>query len=159
MDNINILPDIKNWKLREVIEHVKVVDNNSAEFKYDILRKLKVPLSYENTGLNRKETEIEWGKMSQYYKFFFDKVGIENKILNCLLKSELSKYDSLIITYGWKEPVVMIPTLIFIEDWEGFIRSTFYQTLIFSEDYKLIMEISRDYYLHSNFEIWPPHNH
>lgn len=155
MYNINFLSEIKNWKLREVIEHVKVIDNNSEEFECNILKKLKLPLSNDHSGINRKETKIDWKKMSQYYNFSFDKIGIENEVTDCLRKSELSKYDFLIMTYGWKEPVVMIPTLTFFEDWEGFIRSTLYQTIIFSKDYKLIMEISRDFFLHSNFEIFP----
>jgi hypothetical protein len=149
----NILPNIKNWKLKEVIDSVNIVDENSSIFKESIIKKLNLPVSIEFIMSTISNTELDWNKISNYYKFYFDRAGWEKRIGDAFKISELKKSQHLIITYGWEEPTVMIPTELFFDDWEGFIASTHYESLIFSEDYKLIMEISRDYYLHSNFEI------
>ena len=151
MDN-NILPEILNWKLREVISCVKLISSDSSKFKHDILEKLKLPIS-SGYKFDASMTEIDWKNMSKHYYFYFDKVGWEENIKSAFEESKLKETKNLLITYGFKEPVVIIPTKVFLEDWDGFIASTVYQSLMFSEDFKLIMEISRDYYLHSNFEI------
>jgi len=148
-------PHIKNWKLREIIKDVEIIAEDSIEERNELLVELNLPEPATFTGLNREETNIDWSKMPSYYKFFFDKKGWEEKIEKWLEQSVLTKSDRIIITYGWKEPMVSIPTKLFIADWEGFIKSTLWETIIFSTDYKLIMEVSRDYYLHSNFEIMP----
>lgn len=150
MDNI----EFKNWKLKEVANYIEVVAYDSIEHKKQLLTDLKLPLT-ENIGANRSETDIDWAKMPQYYKFFFDREGWEERIRLWLEKSKLAIADSVIVSYGWKEPMVKVPIDLFIEDWEGFIRSTLWETVIFSENWSLIMEVSRDYYLHSNFEIMP----
>jgi len=143
----------KNWKLKEVAEQIEIVADDSIERINELLDELNLPQSSSLKGLNRAETYIDWSKMSVYHKFFFDKEGFEDRVKEWFNKSELANTKNLIIAYGWKEPMVKVPTKLFIEDWEGFIRSTFWETIIFSEDYKLIMEVSRDYNLHSNFKI------
>ena len=147
--------DLKNWKLNEIKGRFEVIDTHSSEWLYQKLLKLKIPLREDLTGLNRKETWIDWNKMPVYHRFFFDLEGWEDKIAEFFARSELKNTSHLIIPYGWKEPVIKITTELFLEDWEGFLRSTKYETVIFSEDYKLIMEVSRDYCLHSNFRIVP----
>jgi len=148
-------PEIKNWKLREVIGDVEIIAEDSIERRNELLEKLKLPKPDTFIGLNRAETNIDWLKMPQYYKFFFDKEGWEQRIKEWFEQSRLSETEKIIITYGWKEPMIKLPTKIFFEDWEGFFQSTKYETVIFNEDYSLVMEVSRDYYLHSNFEIMP----
>lgn len=148
----NILKNISNWKLKEVINDVRIVDMDSTKYIHKVLKKLDLPLVIGNV-YDRSQTEIDWNKMLVHYKFFFDREGWENRITESFKSSDLAKTEQLIIPYGWEEPTVMIPTKLFFEDWEGFIASTAWQTIIFSEDLKLIMEISRDYYLHSNFPI------
>lgn len=147
--------EIKNWKLREVIDDIVIISPDSIKKRNELLDELKLPQSEDLTGMNRAETNIDWFRMPQYYKFFFDKEDWEDTIQEWLKASKLSEVEKILITYGWEEPMIKVPTKLFFEDWEGFFRSTLWETIIFSEDYNLIMEVSRDYYLHSNFEIKP----
>lgn len=146
---------IKNWKLTEIIDEIEIVAKDSIEEREILIDKLGLPRPIESIGLYRSETNINWNVMPNYHKFFFDREGYEKTIEKWLRNSELSQSKSLIITYGWKEPMIKVSTELFFEDWEGFIRSTLWETIIFSDDYKLIMEVSRDYYIHSNFQIAP----
>jgi hypothetical protein len=145
--------ELRNWKLKEVAKHIEIVASDSIERRNELLDELNLPRPDNITGMNRVETNIDWPKMPEYHKFFFDKEGWEEPIKLWFEKSSLISTSNLVITYGWKEPMIKIPTKIFIKDWEDFFQSTKYETIIFSEDYKLIMEVSRDYYLHSNFPI------
>lgn len=147
------LIEIKNWKLKEVQDNLELVASDSITYLEDKLKKLGIK-QQDNKHFHRRETYIDWDEMPNYYKFFFDNEGWEEKVKQLLLASQISSTKRLIITYGKNEPVVKIPVKVFLEDWEGFFASTQWQTLIFSEDFKLIMEVSRDYYLHSNFSIF-----
>jgi len=147
--------NIKNWKLVEVLDEVTVVAEDSVVKSNELLAELKLPLPDSSVGINRAETNIDWNKMPKYHKFFFDLEGWEERIKEWFEKSDLAMSQSIIITYGWEEPMVKVPVKLFLEDWEGFIRSTIWETIIFSEDYKLILEVSRDYNFHSNFQIQP----
>lgn len=144
--------DIKNWKLEEVINDIVIIDDVSQDYVKRILDKLKIPTT-NHTSTNREFTEIDWKKISSYYKFFFDNEKEEELNKEAFRNSALSKKENLIITYGWNEPPIKISTQKFIKDWEDFIASTQWETIIFSEDLELIMEVSRDYNLHSNFKI------
>ena len=144
--------DIKNWKLVEVIDDIELIEETSQDYVERILSELKIPTT-NHTSTNREFTEIDWQKMDNYFKFFFDNEVEEKLNEEAFRKSALSKKENLIITYGWNEPPVKVSTQKFIEDWEGFIRSTIWETIMFSEDFELIMEVSRDYNLHSNFKI------
>jgi len=152
MSKTLILPEITNWKLREVINDVTIVDTNSSIFKHNILEKLQLPIG-QGFKCGPSVTDINWENMSNHYSFYFDKIGWENKIKNAFEQSLLIRAQNLIITYGFSEPTILIPVKVFLDDWDGFFASVRYAALIFSEDYKLIMEVSRDYYLHSNFYI------
>lgn len=143
--------EIKNWKLKEVANYVEIVASDSIQYRDELLAILQLPQT--GAGMYKSDTCIDWMGMSEYYKFFFDIEGWEERIKGYFERSALSKTEKLIVTYGWKEPMVKIPTQLFLDDWGGFIASTVWETIIFSEDYRLIMEVSRDYYLHSNFKI------
>lgn len=139
-----------NWKLQEIAGYYEVVDNNSDDFRVRILKKLKLPLTSEYS-IDRSCTEINWNEIPNYNKVFID---VEEDFITSLLKkSALIKHDKLILTFGFSEPTIKIKTSLFFDDWEGFIRGQLWEGLIFSEDYKLMVECSRDYYLHSNFKI------
>lgn len=149
--------EIKNWKLKKIIDEIVIISNDSLGFKTRALEELAIPITDNLTGLDRNETIIDWHKISAYYSFFFDTTSMEKKLRDYFINSQLFNTKNVIITYHINEPVIKIPTKLFIEDWEDFFQSTKYETLIFSEDYSLIIEISRDYFLHSNFEIVPLH--
>jgi hypothetical protein len=144
--------DIKNWKIVERIEDIEIVDSNSNNYFKNLVKKLNLPLTnFKN--INRENTNIDWQKMSNHFKFFFDNEGEEKENKIALKKSDLSKKKEVIILYGEKEPAITIPMDIFINEWEDFVASTQWEALIFSDDYELIIEVSRDYFMHSNFKI------
>ena len=144
---------IKNWKLNEIVGKFDILENNSPEYISHILMKLNVPV-VDTYSPNRSQTEIDWLKMRNYYSFFTDDKN-ELLIKGFLKKSLLGQSRNVIITYGWEEPVIIIPIDLFLQDWEGFVRSKLWEGFIFSEDFELIIECTRDYYIHSNFEIFP----
>jgi len=144
--------DIKNWKLVEVISNIEIIADDSTAYLENLVEKLDIPLT-NHIQTNRENTQIDWSKSTEYHRFFLDGEGEEEKNTVAFRNSKLSQKKNLIFIYGYKEPAVLIPTSIFIEDWEDFIASTQWETIIFSEDLELIMEVSRDYNLHSNFKI------
>lgn len=143
---------VKNWKLKEVSEHITILNDSISSFIQEKFQKFGIPQRY-NEGFDRSETYIDWDKISEHHTFFFDYEDSEEPIKKLFENSDLAGYEYLIITYDQDELVVRVPFSIFLDDWEGFIRSTLYNALIFSEDFKLVLEVSRDYYFHSNFKI------
>lgn len=144
--------DIKNWKISECAEKIELIDNNSTNYLKKLVEEKGIPLT-DFESIDRANTVIDWGKISKHYKFFFDNEGEEIDNEEALSKSDLSKENRIIFLLGGNEPVVTIPTGKFIEEWEDFIASVQWEGLIFSSDFKLIIEISRDYFMHSNFKI------
>ena len=144
--------ELKNWKLKEVLESIEVIEWGASSFIENKLLELGISPQY-NDHFHRGETFVAWSKMPEYHKFFFDKEGWEDRIKRWFEKSKLGEVKHVIITYLQEEVVIKVPTDIFFADWEGFVRSTLYNGLFLSGDYKLIMEVSRDYFLHSNFKI------
>ena len=144
--------DIKNWKLVEVIDKINIIADDSSDYFDDLVKKLSIPI-INHTTINRTHTHINWQKMPGYFKFFLDGEVEENENESAFRNSALSEKENLIILYGWKEPAVLLPTKMFVEDREDFIASTQWEAIMFSEDFELIMEVSRDYHLHSNFKV------
>ncbi len=142
---------ITNWKLLEVLENIKIINNDSGKYFNLIAKKFDIPLT-NFSGVDREKTHIDWSKMANYNKFFS---GGEDELENIIAfkNSRLAKKENLVMLYGYDEPTVLIPADLFISDWEDFMASTQWETIIFSEDFELIMEVSRDYNLHSNFKI------
>ncbi|CAN5342009.1 hypothetical protein BH09BAC1_BH09BAC1_20890 [soil metagenome] len=143
---------IKNWKLLEEIANIQVMNNDPLSVIDDVLTITNLPKMY-NEVFGRHNTFIDWDKAPCHYRLFFDNINDEVLIKNSFLKSKVAEYDNLIITYCDDNIVVKVPFLIFIEDWEGFVRSTLYNGLIFTEDFKFVIEITRDYHFHSTFRI------
>lgn len=142
---------IDNWKLMEVIDDISIVNDDSFKYVNKLFDELDLPKnSFE--GINRKETLIQWSKLPNHYTFHLDNYD-EKFVEMSFGRSKLSEKEKMIITYDWGDPAIIIPTDIFIKDWEGFIASTVWETIMVSEDLELIMEVSRDYLLHSNFPI------
>lgn len=144
--------NITNWKLKEISDLIEIVHPKSQDYESEVLQNIGIPKKI-NDVLSTERTIIEWYKIPEHYKFFLDDKD-ETAIEMALKKSELSTYSKIILTYGWNQPAVKFPTELFIKDWQDFIASQTWEGLMFSEDFKLIMECSRDYYLHSNFKIW-----
>lgn len=146
------MKEIKNWKLLEVKEDVQIINEDSMAFIDEELVNWKLPVKY-NERMHRSESFIDWSLMPQHFYIFTDYEDEVEKIKSRLAKSALGEIDDVIITYGKDEPVVKLPTKIFINNWEDFLISTLYQTLIFGVESPLVIEVTRDYYMHSNFYI------
>jgi hypothetical protein len=152
MEKELVLPQIKNWRLREIIQYVSIVSEDSTEYKYSIIDKLHLPLSTKEE-YSSLHTDIGWNHLPKHFQFNTDIIGIEEDIREALMYSRLGEMRSVIVTCGWKEPAVMIPVDLFAEDWEGLFCSIGWASVMFSDDFSLIMEISNKYCLHSNFFI------
>ncbi|TNE56280.1 MAG: hypothetical protein EP338_00105 [Bacteroidetes bacterium] len=145
---------IKNWKLVEVIDSIEIMEQTSDEFISSVLKKNDLPPKY-NEIMNRSESFADWSLLNGYYKFFYDYEGKEEIIKRQFSKSAFAKSQHLFITYLQDDLVIQVPTRLFIEDWEGFARSMIHNGIIVNEELNLVAEVTRDYYLHSNFEIMP----
>lgn len=143
---------IRNWKLKEILNDFELVQMKASEFIESKLNELKFPIKY-NEVMNRSETFVDWDRFSNHFTFFFDFENMESDVKKKLESSSLKTYKNVILTYLQEDVVVKVPFSIFLDDWDGFFSSMFHNGMIFSEDYKLVMEVSRDYYLHSNFKI------
>jgi hypothetical protein len=143
---------IKNWKLKEVYHDFELIHLNATQFIEEKISEHNFPKK-NNVIMNRSETFIDWEKMFNHHEVFFDFVGMEYSLKENIEKSKLAKSKFIILTYLQENIVIKLPFSIFLEDWEGFFSSMLYNGILFSDDYKLIMEVSRDYFLHSNFEI------
>lgn len=146
--------EIVNWKLKEILNYIEVIgDNSNFKFQHDKMKMLNLPKKI-NDMLSLDTTSIEWMKMPIYYRFFldgYDEIIVESAFRNSVLNS----YESIIMVNGWN-PAVKLPTELFFEDWEGFIAGMDWSGFIFSDDYKFIVEFSQNnFHAHSNFEILP----
>ncbi|MGB6094587.1 MAG: hypothetical protein WBF83_12580 [Moheibacter sp.] len=144
--------DFENWKLSEVAESVNIISNNLEVFKTTVFDKFQIPLPTEYK-YSRNQTEIDWKKMPRHYSFFLDDKD-DDLIKKAIKSSNLNQTNNLFLTYNQNNIVVKIPFELFVNDWEDFISSQAWEGLIFSENFDLIIECSRDYFLHSNFKIW-----
>jgi|GEM_PF-1779894 len=143
----------KNWKLKELEDRLEIVSDDSIEYETRVLKKMGIPLADDTASTIGDYTIIDWDQMTEHYHFYFDRIKDEDFIRRSMSNSKLGKYKHLIITYGYNEPAVKVRLSDFLDDWEGFVRSTLWESTMFTDDYKLIMEVSKKYYLHSNFKI------
>lgn len=143
---------ILNWKLVEVIDQVEIVSTDYQVFKEALWETQNIPIPSYINALHRASTEIEWGKMAQHFKLFYDAYS-HKEVEEMFRKTALVKSTKIMIFYGNSNLVVKVPTNLFIKEWEDFIASTYFECMLFSDDFSLIMECSRDYNLHSNFKI------
>ena len=144
---------ITNWKLLEVLKDVEIVADDVPRYRDQVLEKLNIPTPDTINVLDRSATIIDWTKMPEHWKFSIDNRSLDHKFHKILKRSAIGQTSRVIIEYGVDEPAVSVPTKLFIKDWEDFFASTKWETVIFSEDYKLIIEVTRDFMIHSNFKI------
>ena len=143
---------ILNWKLQQLKGKYRVISTDFIAYRDRLFEKLSLPVDYNQPFFHRGETNIHWEKMPTHYSFFFDYEGNEG-IVQMLKNTPLKNYDEIIVEYPQDDLIVAIDMTVFLEDWEEIFASTLYNSLFFTFDNKLIMEISRDYLLHSNFLI------
>lgn len=144
---------VKNWKLKELEGKFEILSTDSIEYENKVFENIGIPLKDEAPSTLGDYTIIDWDKIPEHHYFYFDRIKDEDFIRKSLSQSRLKEYEFLIITYGYNQPAVRVHLSDFFKDWEEFIRSVLWESTMFTDDYKLIMEVSKKYYLHSNFEI------
>jgi hypothetical protein len=144
---------INNWKLKELNGKYEIVSSDSIEYERFVFRNNGIPMQENNPEIIGNSTIIDWEKMQIHYCFNFDGIDDNEFIKHSLVNSKLREHKYIIIVYGHNQPAVKIHISDFFNDWEGFVRSTLWESTMFTEDYKLFIEITKDYYLHSNFKI------
>lgn len=145
---------INNWKLKESIQKVEIVS-------YEGLKKLQMLLSDRNIQLSndfnpiiRGSTLLDWSKIEDYQYFSFDDTSIEETLKKMFSVSKLQIAEYLILIYYHDKLAVKIYTDDFVNEWEDFLQSVLYETVIFLDKSDYFMEVTRDYKIHSNFRIW-----
>lgn len=144
-----------NWKIEQLLHFhpIEIIPIASQDFDTKKIKSLNLPIR-KNNLLSIHGTLVEWNKVKNYYNFFLDDFSDELIIEN-FKKSCLADYNNLIISFGWNETVAKIPSELFLDDPLEYFATQFHCGFIYSSDFKLIIEISEDYYVHSNFEIFP----
>jgi len=142
-----------NWKIDELIKEysIEIIPIASQEFDQNKIISLGFPIK-KNDLLSIHKTLIEWNVTNNYHCFFLDDYT-EEELIVFFKKSILAEYTKLVISFGWNESVAIIPAYLFLNDPLEFFATQFYSGFIYSYDYKLIIEISEDYYIYSNFKI------
>ncbi|RZK18164.1 MAG: hypothetical protein EOO43_12780 [Flavobacterium sp.] len=131
---------ITNWKLLEIIESVEVIHPKSQLYLNEALKKYP---KKKNDILSSHRTFLEWNSIVGYHRFFLDDKD-ESSVEKCFRHSTLKNFESLILTYGFDEPVVKIPAELFFTEWEEFLSSQKWSGFIFSCDSKIVAECSQD---------------
>lgn len=144
---------VNNWKIEELLGNypIEIINEPSQEFDDKILANKKLP-TMTHHNISNSHTSIDWGKVDNYHKFFTDNFD-EEYIIQKIKSSELVKYQYIIMSFGWNESIAKIPSVLFFQDPLEFFFSKRWEGFIYSEDFNLIIELSHDYYVHSNFKI------
>lgn len=144
-----------NWKIQELLQSypIEIIPVASQEFDIDTIKSLNLPQKRDHL-LSLDRTLVEWNKVQDYYRFLPDKFS-EDLVIEQFRKSSLANYDNVIMSFAWDESVAKIPSHLFLEDPLEFFMIQLYCGFIYSDDFKFLVEVSEDYYIHSNFEIFP----
>lgn len=144
---------VNNWKVEELLRDysIEIISEPSQEFEDKVINDRKLPTIISH-NISNNQTSIDWEKMDIHHSFSTDDFS-EDFIIQSFQNSELAKYNYIIMPFGWNESVAKIPNKLFIQDPLEFFFSKRWEGFIYSDDFKLIMEISHDYYVHSNFKI------
>jgi hypothetical protein len=147
------MSDIFTNPLKDFADRITPVSSDLDDINR-ILTDLDIKKCKTTIELGNRPSWIEWTAYPNHYSFFYDFDGNEEVIRNDLRNSRLSSYEYLIMTFGWRKPLLKIPVDIFIKYWYELVVITGYESVIITEDGKLFMEfIRRDYHLKSNFPI------
>jgi len=116
---------------------------------------LGIPATSANYMQNK--TVIDWTKVADQHKFYYDYEGCEEEVKNWLKRSILSSYEFLYTHLSFADPIIKIKTSDFIDKWEEFNLATGWDGLILTtakgELFLEFAESPRD--LYSNFIINP----
>jgi hypothetical protein len=145
--------EIKNWKLVELSDKILSVNDYSHDKLLEISQKQGVPLETHYPFMSRAETEFEWwpGK-----NFVFNINSYEAKELTDLINSALTGIEEFVyVIFVHDGIIVELEFLVFSEHVDDLIYSTLFHTIVFGKNHKYLIEVSRDYNLHSNIQIAP----
>lgn len=142
----------RNWILAKISGFYKVLSLNYPEFYEEILVKANVPIDSNNTAIN-------WLKLNQeLFQFNYEIINDRSQVSDWLSKSDLKKYDELVVEFGPDQPIINVQMKAFIDNWYDFASYRgFDGILLFTADARLVLEFGdrRTYNLYSNFRIMP----
>ena len=145
---------INNWKLKESIQKIEIVSYEGLQKLQMLLSDRNIQLSNDFNPIIRGSTLLDWSKIEDYHYFSFDDTSIEETLKKMFSESKLQIAEYLILIYYHDKLAVKIYTDDFINEWVDFLRSVYYETVIFLDKIDYFMEVTRDYKIHSNFRIW-----
>lgn len=141
---------VKNWILKKHVDNIQIISDDYLPFYRNYLENKGVIV---NQDFSKASYFINWNLYSKNFDFFYDYEGCEKEIENLLFRSEISKTKKISMDFGYNNPVILIETPYFINNWYDFIIGANNESTIVSEDGSCIMEFTRRYVLNSNFLI------
>lgn len=147
--------EFKNWKLVELRPKIINIYSDELNFKENLFCEMSISQRKIFEDFDRGETEINWNNFSNYYCFSFDNVVIAERLEMLFKKSDIGLTRTLLIFYNQEKIAIELESKIFFKEWEDIFQSTKYNTIIINKNLNLVIEVTRDYMLHSNFGIYP----
>ena len=142
--------EIKNWILKKHLNNFEIISENYLPFYKDYLISKGVIVEED---FSKSQSFVNWNLYPENYKFFYDFEGCENEITQWLMNSDLSKSKKVSMDLGYNNPIIVLNTNYFINNWYDFVVGAQYESTLASEDGKYIMEFLKGYDLKSNFLI------
>lgn len=147
-----MLPELHNYYLKEVRDRIRVTDIEFPLEWIELLKILKVPV-IEGQSENRL---IDWAKVPGRNETNYERLDNESRITVGLSTGPLTRHSTVLMDYGYQDPIIEVPVDFFIENWFRLITATnFTGTVVLTQDGSLFMEFSDDaeFLLISNFPI------
>ena len=147
--NMDRSGSISNWFLKPLMDRIEIVAGEPRELLIRQSEENAVPLSLEQFG-----TAIDWSSLP-HCEVEFDYEGSEAEVRASLSVSDLLNCDRLMVITSQDEPVLLVATEVFFENWYSFWAASGYmQLIVLSKDGRFFMEFEdNSSLLYSNFKI------
>ncbi|WP_264559110.1 hypothetical protein [Flavobacterium sp. N2270] len=134
-----------NWFVKENSKEIEVLKIDIYDFLNDSL----IPY-------NEFITFLDWSNIDNSFENYYDFINNETIIRNALIKSQLNKFEKLIIHIEYDAKLIRVNTDFFVNNWSKFNACNgFTGFVVFTDDKKIFLEFSDDSksLLYSNFKI------
>jgi hypothetical protein len=143
------------WLFKKHSQAIQITPYKYLEFRNIIYNVTEFTPAQSN---DPKRLIFNWDCINPKFTFWFDYIGCETEISECMKKSSLSLHQKVFVETLSDEPIIIVDTIYFIENWNDFINANQGMgSLVISENMELLMEFTDDaeYLLYSNFPIKP----
>ncbi|PUZ21864.1 hypothetical protein DCC81_25090 [Chitinophaga parva] len=138
-----------NWSLQENEDFIKPAFENYEQYAY-YMKSKHVEFNFD---LGSSDSFIDWRQYPDSYSFWYYFIGCEEEVAAYFRRTELIKYDTIIMDFGKRDPICEISMNVFIDKWLDFVAGAHYETTAVTGDGKLFMEFKKGDILFSNFKI------